>query len=293
MQSDAGPESTASAPVQVGSARRLTDAEVQFYHAHGYLKIPRLISREFTQRLLFAAQQLAERFQAAGRPAAGNLSDWSSVNKGLHKRAMWEDLPDPEPSDTLLWNFSHSPGLAAVCSQLLTAPGPVRFYRNQIAVKMPHGQQGIRTPWHQDQPYLAFDRTERPQVWLALHDLPADSGTLRFLDGSHRLGMLGRFLDDPGEDAKTRFPQVFASHATSPPLDLEAGDATVHHPLTVHSAPVNSSTGPRWAFIIQLVAADTRFTGSQPYTVRELEELRVGQLLDHPRFPVIPTEPAG
>ena len=47
----------------------------------------------------------------------------------------------------------------------------------------------------------------------------------------------------------------------SPPLDLRAGDVTVHDALTVHSAPENETDSIRWVYSITWFPAETLYTG--------------------------------
>ena len=117
--------------------------------------------------------------------------------------------------------------------------------------------------------------------------MPPERGTMRFVDGSHRLGVLGKMRDTPEDNVESRYPSVFRKHALSPPLDLKAGDATVHHSLTIHSAPANTTTEARIAFVVQYFAADCLYIPSGDVTVPEIQELTFGAAFDHPRFPVI------
>jgi ectoine hydroxylase-related dioxygenase (phytanoyl-CoA dioxygenase family) len=273
--------------------RVLTPDEVASFRERGYARVERLVSPDFANMLFVAAERLAADFNAEGgalksaRPEPAREADFASVRKAGALARMWRNLPDPTPNEQAFWNFSHSPRLAHVASQLLTAPGPVRFYRNQLLVKQPAGDRGTRTPWHQDFPYLSFDRSERPSIWMALDHVTVDQGALRFVEGSHRFGSLGRMLDNGEEDVSTRFPDLFASAPLSPAVALAPGDAFVFHPLTIHGAAPNTTDRPRWIFLTQFVAADIRFTGARPVTVEELSEIEIGGLLDHPRFPVI------
>lgn len=268
---------------EIESARRLAGEEVEFYHQHGYLKIERLVSPEFAAVLLQSAKRKAEAFQEDIE------ADFNGKKEGF-RSAMWDNLPEISTQDDVLWAFAHSVGLATVHAQLLASPRAVRYFYSQLLPKQPADRNGLRTPWHHDFPYASFDRTDRPAIWMALTDMPAERGTLRFLDGSHRLGLLGRLLDKPNEDAKTRYPEIFERLSISPPFDLKAGDATVHHPLTVHGAPENSTDETRWTFLSQYIAADTLFTGARPYLRKEFNDLTVGSEFDHPDHPIIPVE---
>lgn len=265
----------------VESARGLRPDEVAYYHERGYLRIDGLISRDFAARLLESAKQKLRLHEEA---QAGNFNQ----NLKGFRKALWDNLPEVRANEGLLGTFSRSPGLATVHAQVLLFPRPVRHFMSQLLIKRPATTSGSKTPWHQDFPYASLDRTDRPALWIALTDMPAQRGTLRFLEGSHRFGGFGRMLDEPDHDLRTRYPTMFDRLVVSAPFDLKAGDATIHHPLTVHSAPENETEEPRWTFLSQFIAADTLFTGSRPFVLREFEELEPGKPFDHPSFPVIP-----
>ncbi len=109
---------------------------------------------------------------------------------------------------------------------------------------------------------------------------------MRFLNGSHRAGDLGRSLDDPDRDLAVQYPELFASGTVSPPLHLRIGDATAHDSLVVHSAGENTTDEPRWAYTVALMPADGRYTGRRSALV-DFEGLVVGEELDTPQTPLL------
>ncbi|GAA3144284.1 phytanoyl-CoA dioxygenase family protein [Nonomuraea salmonea] len=125
--------------------------------------------------------------------------------------------------------------------RLLHGVRAVRVQVTNLLVKEA-GEHGA-TEFHQDFPWMPMDRSAMLTVWLALADVPAGMGALRFYAGSHRHGLLGRSFTRPDDDQLTQHPWL-KELELSPPLDLEAGDATVHHALTVHGAPANRHDRP-------------------------------------------------
>lgn len=269
--------------VEVERVRDITNSEVSFFREHGYTVLRRLVSPEFVAKLRAAVKEFVDR---------SAVSDTTKSSK-THIAPAMAALPDPGPEDELLWAFSHSPALAAAHSRFLLYGGRVRFFRLEVYGKPPVRDGGAATPWHQDFPAIALDRSERPKIWLALSDTPQDHGAVRFLSGSHRAGALGRFFSGANILAEEdpflkRYPTVLEEYPMSPPHDLAAGDATVHHALTVHSASTNPTGDVRWALATQYIASDAIYTGSQPCWFASTPGVTVGQPLDLPRFPIIP-----
>jgi ectoine hydroxylase-related dioxygenase (phytanoyl-CoA dioxygenase family) len=160
----------------------------------------------------------------------------------------------------------------------------VRIQVTNLLIKEPGGGHGA-TDFHQDFPWMPMDRSAMLTIWLALVDVPADMGSLRFYTGSHRYGILGRSFTREGDDQITQHPWL-KELELSPPLDLKAGDATVHHALTVHGAPANRRDTPRLSFTVTYFDADALYTG-MPYTQTDGLGLGLNQPFDHPKFPVV------
>lgn len=105
-----------------------------------------------------------------------------------------------------------------------------------------------RGPHHQDAPELGSDQVGEVQFWIALDEVTPEMGAMRFLDGSHREGILGvPFSDEAGlawgelPDLLDRFPKLTDLYELSPALHYQPGDANVHHPQMVHGAPPNTT----------------------------------------------------
>lgn len=258
------------------TARPVTDAETAFFREHGWACLGGLVPPPLVRRLRAEAGKL----MGAGAERAKRSS-------GEHFRSLWRTLDEPSRDSGLLRSFATSPDLGRLGSRLLR-DRPVRFLRDELIVKMPTGQgEGIRTPWHQDFPYASRDRSGQLTLWIALEDTPPERGTLCFLSGSHRMGLLGRALSEPDNDLVVQYPELSAECEQSPPLHLRAGDATVHHCLVVHGAPPNTTDRPRWAYTVVLFQADALYTGTPQRLTGALQGLRVNRPFDHPLTPVV------
>jgi len=275
----AGPAHTASA----GTARQVTDEEVAAFREHGWARLPGLVPPEVVDRI---------RAELTGLMGAG-VEHHRQVDRPrdepgrAHFGAMWRSYDEPSRDSPFLWDFATSPAVGRVGSRFLR-DRPVRFLRDEVLVKMPHQDgEGVATPWHQDFPYASRDRSEQVNIWLALHDLPPERSTLRFLNGSHRWGVLGRALSDPDNDLVRQYPELERECALSPPIALRAGDATVHHGLVVHHAPPNTTGEPRWAYTVVLFQAASLYTGSPQRLTGAMAGLEVNRPLDHALTPLV------
>ncbi|MEV0398435.1 phytanoyl-CoA dioxygenase family protein [Actinoallomurus sp. NPDC050550] len=252
--------------------RDVTEEEARFFRENGWVRLPGLVARDFVERL---------RRRALDRLAARR----GTPGTGFVDQAFGQDR-DIAEHDEDFGALATSPALARGAVRLLTGVERVRLQITNLLVKEPgeHGQ----TVYHQDFPWMPMDTSAMLTVWLALADVPADMGSLRFFTGSHRYGTLGRSFVREGDDALTRHPWL-RDLELSPPLDLAPGDATVHSALTIHGAPQNRRDAPRLSFTATYFDAAALYTGT-PYGQTDGLGLEVNRPFDHPKFPLVPVE---
>jgi ectoine hydroxylase-related dioxygenase (phytanoyl-CoA dioxygenase family) len=90
-------------------------------------------------------------------------------------------------------------------------------------------------------------------VWIPLHDCTMEEGSLRILEGSHRLGFLDHRRDDlhvPELELGAAMEENWVSGT------VRAGDVLIFHSYTVHAANPNVSCNMR-------ISLDCRFQSSQ------------------------------
>jgi hypothetical protein len=127
-------------------------------------------------------------------------------------------VPNLCASDPVVRAFTFAARFARVAAELLRVDG-VRLYHDQALFKEPGGGH---TPWHQDQVYWPLDSDRSITMWMPLVDVPADVGSMTFVDGSHRHGDLGSWVigDDGGRLRRA------GRDRGSPPTRDAPGDAT-------------------------------------------------------------------
>ena len=108
---------------------------------------------------------------------------------------------------------------------------------------------------------------------------------MSFVDGSHRLGVMGDYTTYGDGDALTAFPEL-QDLEMSPPMHYELGDITVHTHLTVHGASENRTERPRWAWLVIVQPEDICWNGS-PCPNFDHRAMKPWQPMQGDRFPVI------
>lgn len=105
------------------------------------------------------------------------------------------------------------------------------------------------TPPHQDNYYFNLSPPNVVTIWLALETVDRENGCLRYVPGSHLHG-----LRPHGATKVLGFSQGISDYgphdqAQEVVVQLDAGDAVVHHGETIHRADANrSSNRTRRAF---------------------------------------------
>jgi phytanoyl-CoA hydroxylase len=98
------------------------------------------------------------------------------------------------------------------------------------------------TPPHQDNYYLKYDPPLVLAVWLALEPIDAENGCLRYVPGSHTRGIRPHARSNVLGFSQAIVDWSSEDEATEVQVELEAGDAVVHHAQTIHRADANRST---------------------------------------------------
>ena len=135
----------------------------------------------------------------------------------------------------------------------------VRFFYDQLFMKDP----GTLAPtaWHNDLPFWPFDGNHIASVWIACTPVTQETSGLVYVAGSHKWGKMYKpipaapienfmFEEAKGYEDCPMFHKEFDnSEYRFLSWDMEAGDAIVHHPLTVHGSGKNSSSSLQLSLI--------------------------------------------
>ena len=166
----------------------------------------------------------------------------------------------------------------------------VRYFFDTFVPKLPAGKPSSKagngpTSFHQDYITFALDRSGGMQFWVPLEPLGPEKGTMSFISGSHRLGVLGNYSAYDGRDITEVWPELLDLEV-SEPMNYALGDVTVHDHLTVHGAGPNETDSPRWAMITSMLPADAHWNGAPPEAF-DPAHLKPYELLDDERFPIL------
>jgi phytanoyl-CoA hydroxylase len=108
---------------------------------------------------------------------------------------------------------------------------------------------------HQDNSFLYTEPTTCTGLWLALEDATIINGCIWAIPGSHKNGLVRRFIR--GEDGVTfDRPSPDYDHKDFVPIEVKAGSLVVIHGDLIHQSFENQSSKSRHAYSFHVVDTD-------------------------------------
>jgi phytanoyl-CoA hydroxylase len=216
----------------------LNQGDISFFKGNGYLVVRNLTSPQDLSQL----RQIYERmFRDRTGLADGNYFDLASADAEAKVLPQMTDMARYEPAlrDTMIWKNAE-----AVARQLL---GPTATYVFDHGIRKP--PNGPATRWHQDFAYYdIFTRYHSVTFWIPLHDATTENGCMWFVPGSHMSPL--RSHQPLDNNPKIHALEIVDpdAHKNAVACPINAGDCTIHHPLTIHGTGPNLTSEPRLAF---------------------------------------------
>ncbi len=198
----------------------LSAAEVETYHRDGYVT---------------PAFRLPER----------DLEDIRAHHDRLVARhPEYRDYcPNLLAHDLAFLNWARVPEILDMVAQLI---GPdIALWNSSFFAKPAFN--GRKTPWHQDGEYWPVRPLATCTVWIAVDASTRENGCLNVLRGSHKERRLRAHDTNDAPDLTLNQelrPEEFDESAAVP-IELEAGQVSLHDVYLVHGSEANRSARPR------------------------------------------------
>lgn len=259
---------------------RLTEDQIESFYENGYLTGIKILNEQQIKALL---EELNDFFQ----PDHEGHDLWYEYHTNessspetvlFHALGAWRLRP---AFHDVLW----APGFVMAASQLLG--GSVRFWHDQLFCK-PAKHGGV-VAWHQD--YSYWTRTKpiaHLTCWIGLDDATNDNGCVQYIPGSHRwkllpitglAGDMAAIREVLNDEQWEQFQHPIAA-------ELKAGEATFHHPLTVHGSFENRVDRPRRATVIN-VFKDGVLSDSNEVLLTGVPPIPPGKKMEGQFFPLL------
>jgi hypothetical protein len=167
-------------------------------------------------------------------------------------------IEQPQFVNQAIFDLVRTPALGQLAAEV-TGAAWVQIWWAQLLYKpsaAPEQNAPTAIGWHQDRSYWSSwkDESRLFTAWLALSDVEANCGPMRFLRGSHRWGHqegLSAFDDGDLDRQREAITQRGLAWDEVPVL-LPAGGVSFHDRLTFHGSDVNESGRPRRSLAIHM-----------------------------------------
>lgn len=257
--------------------RPVTAEEVAHYQEFGWVKLEQFIVPEQVSQLLSTAKEMM-----------GETGDKNAQSKAFSYfiPRLTKGVDNP-----LMRPLIEAIGRNARVLMARGAAVGVRYFTDFFAPKLSSltpSEFGGNGPsgFHQDYAASASDRSGGMVFWIALTDLTPESGTMSFVNGSHRFGVMGHQTTYGEGDLFDSYPELRERCTISEPMSYAVGDVTVHSNLCVHGSGPNLTDKPRWAYLVIVNPADACWNGG-PADAFDTAGLKLHKEMDDGRFPVI------
>lgn len=249
----------------------LTAAQIDFYRENGFVQLNDVVTPAELQRMRSAVTgAVMEEIEGDSRSFAQKSAYEQVFIQRINLWARHKQLRE----------FMLSRRFGNIAARL--SGYPVRIFHDHALYK--EARTGARTPWHQDTHYWPHQQKgHQLSLWLAMVDVPIESGCLAFMPRTHSLANIAAVDLNKKAELRHTAPQVKGRKAVCCPL--RAGSCTFHNGLTFHYAGPNRSAALREGLAIIYMPDGTTYSGS-PH-VMNFERFAVGDRLEGELFPVV------
>ncbi|XP_047332236.1 phytanoyl-CoA dioxygenase [Impatiens glandulifera] len=255
-------------------AGSLSSDQLQFFNSHGYLVLESFASSEEVDCLRKRMEQLLDEFDYSSTASIFSTKNqqqstddyfFESAEKisfFFEEKAFDDDgkLKQPKPLsinkvghdlhgiDPVFRNFSASDKFAGILSSL-QYKRPV-IIQSMYIFKQP-GIGGEVVP-HQDNSFLYTEPATCTGLWLALEDATIANGCLWAIPGSHKNGLVRRFIrDENGVHFDKPSPVYDQKDFVS--VEVKSGSLVIIHGDLIHQSFENQSSKSRHAYSLHAV----------------------------------------
>jgi phytanoyl-CoA hydroxylase len=208
---------------------------------------------------VFSPREISALSEEVDRVIAGEASYLPSS-----EMVFEPDTQPPRLRNAFRLHLYHEPFLEAARHPSLVGPvqsilgNTLRLYGSQIFAKP--AQVGTVVPAHQDMPYWPFAPYEMVSAWIALDDSTVENGCVRYVAGSHKLGMLPHAPSGVAGNSLGVIADPRLQTLPEYPAEVKRGSCILHHCLTVHRSDANRSATPRRGLIYVYMSERVQLT---------------------------------
>ncbi len=233
----------------------VSQENIESFNQNGFLVINNFIDTDLVEKI---KSRFIPIFK--GEFETGIVPDEWNWKEGRDSNDLTRQVCNAWKSDSIVKLIVCNPKVGEICSKLMKWSG-ARIVQDNLLWKNP-GAKSLG--YHQD---AAYDDWLIPQTmatcWIALDKTTKESGTLEYVEGSHKWGLsLPRGKFHAPKDYKKFLNQFAEKNNKSVKIkhvEIPAGSASFHHGLTWHGSGANKSKNERRAVVAHCIPEHTKF----------------------------------
>lgn len=239
-----------------------TDDDVRFFEENGHWASKKAIDDNRLEELREAMDRL-----------------WSGEFETGHEPWSWSWNPGDDPLALRKMDNAHWANMAirrlamdetigAMAARLMDTT-EVRLWHDQLLYKpgtagAPPVTKG-NVGWHQDHGYWQCTTQDLITAWVAFDDVTVEKGSMHFVPGSNKWGMIdGDFFNTDLDSLRKTIEEKTGHEFRTVPCELEAGEVSFHHCLTLHASGPNVTDQPRRSLVMHVMPQSARYVGGTP-----------------------------
>jgi hypothetical protein len=248
------------------------------YAEKGFCVVSPVVSPDAVRRAAQHAEAVVDGEYETGVPPGFRWSDPGA-------RSELVKIDQPHYADDALFELFSEPGVVDF-ARTVSGASFLQVWAAQLLYKPSGHDLKSNVGWHQDHTYWkGWMAGETFTVWIALTDVGAASGPVRFVAGSHRWGSEKDgdfFSQDLSRTQSGRIPVPDDAAWTEIEACMPAGGASLHSPFVLHGSGPNTSGAARISLAVHFRTENSRVMDTAP-------EEYPGVLDDPRRCPVVGT----
>ena len=250
------------------------------FERDGFCLAPPLVPAELIQRVIprIDAVMFGE-YETGVGPLWDTGLDGSSQNASRIRKIDQAHL-----CDRTIFEFVTHSAIGHWAAAILGAQ-TVQLWALQMLYKPPGGSAAGNIGWHQDWQYWKTwweDGSEVFTAWVAVSDVSAETGPMRFVRGSHSWGLRdqGDFFSTDHDLQRQQIGLPDGAKWEEVPAILPPGGVSFHHRYTYHASGPNISLWPRRSFALHLRTEKSKpLPGATDYYVSHLNNQEICPIL--------------
>jgi phytanoyl-CoA hydroxylase len=227
----------------------LDQSQTDFFNKNGFLRLEKVFLPDELQRM---SDELTEVMQV--------FANWNAAWRGAWRKDYVTEEEEQKVALVAIHELQHysaawtraltNPQLAEDIGMLLGSDS-VEIHHNTLHAKAP--SSGAPFPMHQDIPFYPHEGGAYIDALVHIDNADEESGCIKFLAGSHKLGKLEHIT---GPETEPYLPTDIYRLEDAVSVPAQAGDVVVFHLWTVHGSSVNRSG--RWRRLVRVGFRDPR-----------------------------------